>query len=155
MSFNVSIRGVDRLKRRLSPQGIEPRLRTGLLQSGLIVQESAQKAVHSPDHPYIGKARKNVATGRLQASLGTSAVTGSGLNQQVRVGTPYGKTGLGTFARSSSRTRSGRTGDRRNKSNPNVYGPIEEKRHPFLLPSLQANARRIKDLISRAIFGDR
>lgn len=153
MSFTVRVTGADKVRAQLSPAAIGQRLRPALLKSGLVVQEDAQKAVHSPDHPYIGKAGKNVATGRLQAAIGTSDVRGNGLGLSVRVGTPYGKTGTGTFARSSRTTRSGRTGDRRNKSDPNVYGPIEERRHAFLVPSLERNIGRIRQIIANALFG--
>jgi hypothetical protein len=160
MTLQVRIKGIDALKRKLDPRAgnLDGALRSGLQKAGLIVQDDAQKAVHSPDNPYIGKAGHSVATGRLQASIGTSAVTGSGLNQSVKVGTPYGKTGTGTFARSSVQTTGrgrfrSRTGGRRNTSDPQVYGPIEERKHPFLLPSLEKNRRRIVDIIERALEG--
>ena len=163
MSFNVTIKGIPALKARLSPDTVGKRIRPALLQSGLIVQEAAQKTVHSPDNPYVGKAGHSVATGRLQASIGTSDVRGSGINQSVAVGTPYGKGGAarGTFARSAALTPTGRpgssrtrTGGRKNKGDVRVYGPIEEKRHPFLVPSLERNVNRIRDIISRAISGE-
>ena len=151
MTLHVRINGIERLRGKLSDEAIGRALRPALQKAGLIVQEAAQKTVHSPDHPYIGKAGRNVATGRLQASIGTSDVRGSGLALEVRVGPPYGKGGLarGTFAR-SSRTR-GRTGGRRNRGDVRIYGPIEEARHPFLKPALESNADRIRDLIGRAI----
>ena len=155
MTIHLRINGIDALKRKLDPRAgnLDGALRGGLQKAGLIVQADAQKAVHSPDNPYIGKAGHSVATGRLQAAIGTSAVEGTGINQAVKVGTPYGKTGVGTFSRSSSRTRSGRTGNRRNRSDVRVYGPIEERDHPFLQPSLDKNVRRIVDIIERALEG--
>ena len=159
MTFQVTIKGADKLRRKLQTGGgFEGALKGGLLKSGIIVQADAQKAVHSPDNPWVGKAGHSVATGRLQASIGTSDVTGTGMNQTVKVGTPYGKTGTGTFARSSARTTGGgrnrnRTGGRRNTSDPQVYGPIEERKHPFLGPSLEKNIQRIVDTIERAIEG--
>lgn len=156
LSLKVDIKGIDQLKRKLGPSGMHAGIRLGLQQSGLIVQEAAQRSVHSPTNPYIGKAGHSVATGRLQAALGTSDVRGSGIDQEISVGTPYGKTGLGTFAR-SARTPTGRgrhrqrTGGRRNTSDPNIYGPIEERFHPSLGPSLEGNAQRIRDLLATAL----
>jgi len=153
MTLNVKITGIERLRSKLSDEGIGRALRPALRQAGLIVQEAAQHNVHSPDNPYIGKAGHSVATGRLQASIGTSDVTGSGLALEVRVGTPYGKGGLarGTFARSSRSTRSGRTGDRRNRGDVRIYGPIEEAKHPFLKPALERNVERIRSILVAAL----
>ncbi len=157
MTLQVSIRGVEALRRKLGDQAIGGALRIGLLRGGLIVQESAQRKVHSPDNPFVGKAGYSVATGRLQASIGTSDPMGSGLNIEVRVGTPYGKGGVagGTFARSAAKPTGrgrfrNRTGGRRNTGNVQVYGPIEEQRHPFLRPALEENADRVKRAIESA-----
>ena len=152
--MRIEIRGLDELIRDLgAPDLLEPALRTGLTRAALIVQEGAQKRVHSPDNPFIGQAGRNVATGRLQASIGTGKVEGSGLGLSIRVGHPHGKAGLpgGMFGRSTTTTRSGRTGGRRNKGEVTVYGPIEEARHPFLGPSAEANADGVGRVIAEAI----
>lgn len=160
MTLQVRIRGIEALRARLSDQAIGDALGRGLARAGLIVQEAAQKTVHSPDNQFIGKAGHSVATGRLQASIGTSPVRGTGLGRSVAVGTAYGKGGLagGTFARSAARTPSGRpasrrtrTGGRKNRGDVRIYGPIEEKRHPFLAPALDDNADRVQDVIEEAL----
>lgn len=151
--LSVTIRGIPELKKKIGTPGVAAALRPALTRSGLTVQAKAQTAVHSPDNPYVGKAGVSVATGRLQASLGTSDVMGSGLNLSVRVGTPYGKGGVrgSTFARSSRTNRKGRTGGRKNTSDVNVYGPIEERRHPFLVPSLESSEAEITNELQGAI----
>lgn len=164
--FTVTLRGVEELKRRIGAAGIERVLRPAMRNAGVRVETRAKRTVHSPKNPFIGKAGYSVATGRLRSSIGTSPVTGSGVALEVRVGTPYGKGGEagGTFARSSA-TPTGRgrfrnrTGGRRNTGDVAVYGPIEERRHPFLVPSLEAEqdaiTRVIQAAIDRALGGGR
>ncbi len=151
--LSVTIRGIPELKKRIGVAGVAAKLRPALTRSGLAVQAQAQRTVHSPDNPYIGKAGYSVATGRLQAAIGTSDVQGTGLNLEVRVGTPYGKTGVagGAFSRSSRSNRKGRTGGRTNRSDPNVYGPIEERKHPFLVPSLDDSRNEIERTVQKAM----
>ena len=152
MTIRITVRGADAIARALGDTGaVAKALADGLRAGATLVERRAKLAVHSPDNPYIGKAGRNIATGRLQASLGQSDVTGTGLEQSIRVGTPYGKTGAAgsTFAR--SRKGGGFTGGRRNRSDPNVYGPIEERKHPFLGPSVTENADEIAEVIGSRI----
>lgn len=144
----------------LSPARLHRAVKIGLIHAAARVERAAKIAVHSPDNPYIGKAGYSVATGRLQASIGSSDVRGSGPDLEIAVGTPYGKTGArgGVFSRSDrvvigGKVRRGRTGAKyavgprggvkviggRNKSDPQIYGPVEERRHPFLGPALDNN----------------
>lgn len=159
-NVNVTVKGIPEAIRRVGPEGVEKALRAGLPKAGLLVQAKAQHTVHSPTNPYIGKAGHSVATGRLQASIGTSPVRGHGIGLEIAVGTPYGKGGLagGTFARSASRTLTGRpgsqrtrTGGRKNRGDVAVYGPIEEKRHPFLAPAVESSTGEIERIIDAAI----
>ena len=135
--MRVQIRGLDELRRDLgAPQGaMGPALRKGLLAGAVIVEAAAKTGVHSPDNPWVGKAGYSVATGKLQSALGIGNVEGSGLRLSVRVGHPHGRA-LGAFGRS---TPTGRTGRRVNRSDPAIYGPIEERRHPFLDPAVRDN----------------
>lgn len=158
--FTITVNGIPEALRRVGPEGLARGLRPGLLRAGLLVQAKAQHKVHSPDNPFVGRAGHSVATGRLQSSIGVSDVRGHGLDMNVGVGTPYGKGGFGrgTFARSAARTATGRpgtrrtrTGGRKNRSDVNVYGPIEERRHPFLVPSAEGSRGEIADVIARAI----
>lgn len=172
----VTIRGLDSLRRKLgaSDGQMAQAVREGLLAGAAIVNTASQRKVHSPDHPFVGKAGYSVATGKLQASLGIGNVEGSGFGQSIRVGHPHGNPGGegATFARSRDsgrRTRSGniiptRTGGRfatskgrANKADVRVYGRVEERKHPFLKPSLVDNrmavvraiADRIRAVIAR------
>ena len=154
--MRIEIRGLTDLLGTLGdPDLLEPALRAGLTRAAAIVQEGAQKRVHSPDNPYIGKAGRNVATGRLQSSIGIGPVEGSGFGLSIRVGHPHGKAGSpgGVFARSKRPgPRGGKlTGGRRNKGDPAIYGRIEEARHPFLGPSAEANAEGIGRALADAI----
>ena len=158
MTIRIEVRGAAEIARALGDQGlVTDALADGLRAGAVVVERAAKMGVHSPDNPYIGKAGRNIATGRLQASIGMSDVTGSGFGQSIRVGTPYGRTGAAGSTFSRSRAGGGRTGGRRNKSDPNVYGPIEERLHPFLGPAVaehvdeivRAIAGRIRDVLER------
>lgn len=161
MTISVRIKGIDALKSRLAPGDIAAALRKGLLAGAAVVETAAKRGVHSPDNPFVGKAGRDIATGKLQSSLGIGNIEGSGLGLSVRVGHPHGRAGLpgGTFSRSTDtgrRTRSGgiipgRTGGRRNKGDVTVYGKIEEKRHPFLEPAVRDNVDDIVSAIEEPI----
>ena len=170
--IRIEVRGAKELARDLDPRTSEfdKILRSALLASAVIVEAAAKKKVHSPDNPWINPDRGySIATGKLQASIGIGGVEGSGLDLSVRVGHPHGKAGAGmagmAFGRltdSGRRTRKGKiigvhTGGpkgregRVNKADPVVYGPIEDKRHPFFGVSLQVNQSRIRELIDKRI----
>lgn len=159
MTISVKIRGIEALTKGLQGADLSHAIGVGLKAGATVVEADAKVRVHSPDHPFIGKAGRNVATGRLQASIGTSDLRGSGLDQSIAIGPPYGKAGTGTFGRSKAPSRiskAGRkignlTGGHRNKGNVRIYGPIEEARHPFLEPSVSANVDRIKTAITIGI----
>lgn len=144
--FSVTIKGLPELRRDFagSETQFTAAVRDGLLRGAAIVASDAQRTVHSPSNPWTGRKDGKRPTGKLQSSVVIGRVSGHGLDQSVPVGVPG--IGVRAFGRSTSQ-RSKRTGrqlaTRKNKSDPRVYGPIEERLHPFLVPSLRDNADRI------------
>ncbi len=70
--FHVRIRGIEALERKLSPTGFDHDLGQALLTGAVIVQSAAQRTVHSPDHPFIGKAGRNRWMGWRPSVRGTA-----------------------------------------------------------------------------------
>lgn len=151
--FSVTIRGLSELRRDFagSEAQFTKAVHDGLLRGAAVVQSGAQRTVHSPSNPWAGRKDGRRPTGKLQGSVVIGRVSGSGLDQSVPVGVP--DIGVRAFGRSTSQ-RNKRTGrqlaTRKNKSDPRVYGPIEERLHPFLVPSVRDNADRIvRDVLGR------
>src|SRR3990172_3822289 len=151
----VEFRGFDKLERDLSryPVEVGAAIGAGLKTGGVMVQGQAQRKVHSPDNPWPARKDRKTPTGKLQASLAVSGPTGIGLDQEVRVGILKDR---GPFRRSAApgggrQQRAAAAGLRlnrgRNVGDPRIYGPIEERRHPFLGPALEENRRRITQAI--------
>ena len=144
--FSVTIRGLSELRRDFagSDAQFSEAVRDGLLAGAAVVQSTAQRTIHSRDNPWGGRKDKRLPTGKLQANIIIGEVSGSGLDQQIPVGVPRAEPSA--FGRSTSQ-RNKRTGrqlaTRKNKSDPRIYGPIEERLHPFLVPSLRDNVDRI------------
>ena len=171
MSASVRIEGISELINDLqaSPRLIGQEIRPVLRASAAVVKGEARREVHSPTHPYVGKAGHSVATGKLQASIGTGKLEGQGIDSSIRVGHPHGESVIGdtAFGRSAGisldrarlvRATTGkkgriinRKGGRINKSDPAIYGPIEERKHPFLEPSLDKHAHDIELNLLRAV----
>ena len=171
MTRAVYIEGIDELlgDLRASPQLIGQEIRPVLKAGAATVKGEARRQVHSPTHPFIGKAGHSVATGKLQSSIGTGNLEGQGIDSSIRVGHPHGESVVGdtAFSRSASvsntrravvkasRRSKGRLvfrkGGRINRSDPTIYGPIEERKHPFLEPSLDTHRHEIELALLRAV----
>ncbi len=137
--FSVTVTGLDRLEREFAeaPAKAAEATRQGLLAAAVLVEGDAKRIVHSDSNPWTGSANPyyQTPTGKLQSSIAVGHVQGVGINQQIPIGiTPRG----GAFTRS---VRSGKA--RTNKGDVDIYGPIEEHRHPFLRPALLQNAANI------------
>ena len=156
---------MDKLQRDLTrmPLEVGAAIGAGLKTGGVMVQGQAMRKVHSPDNPWPQRRDGKTPTGKLQASIGISDATGTGIAQEVRVGVLRDR---GPFRRSAARgggrmTRAAARGlqlnRERNLADPREYGPKEEKRHPFLIPALEENrvkiARAIQMRIERILRG--
>lgn len=143
MSLTVTIQGLAQLEAAFAqfPAEAARATRQGLLAGAVIVEAKAKATVHSDSNPWGGSRNPyyQPPTGKLQASITTGQVEGSGLNQQIAVGLVSRG---GSFGR-SYRTATGKVSSHRNTGDVNVYGPIEERRHPFLGPALTTQVGEI------------
>lgn len=148
MTVSVTIEGLDVLERQFASFPAEAARATeaGLLAAAVIVEADAKRRVHSDSNPWSGSRNPyyRPPTGKLQSTISTGRVEGSGINKQVSIGLVSRG---GSFGR-SYRTKSGKTGSYRNSGDVQVYGPLEERRHPFLGPALHDNL----SAISRAFW---
>ena len=140
---SVTIRGLDQLRRKLDPDGLDEALRPAFRDAGILVESEAKRGVHR-------------VTGKLQGSLG-SVVEGHGMGIRARIGPQPGMGQPRAYsAAQTGRWQKPRAG--RNRGDPRVYGRFEElgtryrAGHPYLVPALTRNTSRIRALIGAAVM---
>lgn len=145
-AYSITIQGLPQLQAAFArfPAEASRATQAGLLAGAAIVQAAAKETVHSDSNPWSGSSNSGYKrpTGKLRANIRIGRVTGSGIGKTVAVGLDSTSSGQ-AFGRSVS----GGKG-RVNRGDVQVYGPIEEHRHPFLGPALNRNI----DRISRAFW---
>jgi hypothetical protein len=155
--FSVTVLGLSEVEAQFArmPGRAAEAVRLSLMAAGVLVEGDAKRIVHSDSNPWTGSANPyyKTPTGKLQSSISTGSVEGSGINQQVRVGVLSRGGSFGRSVDSGRRTKSGHRIAAKsavNKSDVQVYGPIEEGKHPFMQTAAEKNVGSI-----RAIFIER
>ncbi len=128
--FYIRVDGVDRATQHLAAYGrsIHQAAAAGLQRGAVVVSKNAKTGVHSPQNPYIGVRGYDVSTGKLKSSVGVDRLQQIPGGQQIDIS-------VHEVARVFARSVAG-GGRNVNNRSPLVYGPVEERHHPFLGPAL-------------------